>query len=1760
MASSAVGPTLIQSLPARPPTPPREARPGESSIKTRLNNRPLHFESRSSLHTPPNAVTPSLSVASDSNPSSTRVRKKVGWSATTQYKEAPQYLDGENLSKSSPLSVPSSSAVKPIKGILKPSSSPNSLATPLAGQSHGSASQATISEMLDSTIKQLAGSDRDSKIDSYMMLARALKASNNLPDRVALQNKMSLFMQFIQRDVVSKNDKGTLDTSLVNHALTLLITFVHFPAIASTLTSDFGAFVIDHAIRSFEDPSLPKDVARHLMQVVAFQNFSAKVMTADRVGKLIQALHNIESYAKGKSIIMCRVHIYKRLLQQSRSHMAVHSDWLKDLFTDMLSTVQEIRNQAISLGLDAGYNLRSDKHVTRKVTDILQTTNEDQVYIEFYIKRLEEMTKDKQLSSAVPQIWSVVILFMRCPLERWQYYGPWFRIAQSTFNMSDALTKQEANYAWCRYAYLSLSDAKPSAKSISTLCQPLLSQLRRKASSKQAEESMMKLRKLVIGGVCNLLYYTFKPGDDKTSPDVAWDVVVQPIASQLITLDGQPGVPGDGLNQASRILIGLLDVATPRVWREDRIVEIPPPTPDELPSIDSKWVRRNSARILQVAGPILERKFQNLADIESKTYRLWRVWVGSVVAASAKDIKVSDDTTQFLACALELLRKIWATGPHSNEENVCLTFFTSVKNFIQILVDGLGLLPFTEKKLNLTVSNTLEPISTSSHHQDRADDVLGAIRSPLTHLFMTLSVSSIEKVDQDIFARFLESIVELFFKGKSARIQFTFGKELLQLYPRDNSGAFGSWVLVADMMRPALTRTPLTSTPSPSIANKLLGPDYKDAVSLLQLGLSLNPPLAETRWMNFFNLLSENVLQDFGDAGRALAIVEPLSKGIVERLRTDSLKISSLVLTAVGSLFEIARMPRDRQAVEAARRRLWNNPMSAGRNGSFDPFDQLYKLENQVLQTCYQSFEHLGHVANMSIVLERLGLFLSRSFTQVGVESLIKLQSGLCIWLQDGDSRLRLTENSPVSEMLGQTWDRICADLSRNGRMEAETRSQIEPLLVAALTSKHAPIVSTAMDMLNATLDDTDADSCSEMLKSAISSLRSQSQPAIDTEQGFGAQTTMSHDCVGFDLTTASSSKDIEQTRTSVPSSRASSRNRSSKKRRAEPTADIGRTRQARRTSTPRLRHDNSQIQFAPVVSSPPPLSNEESQHLTERQKEVRERQRENAAMYTELQVTSPEQQPKAQTGEQAQERPNESDAGQQKSTPTKTASYEQMISSTPTPRRGQVLQIDELNDPPSSPPETGSRSHRLLSELQSRSRKNSSLNNWEFSSPPGSPLPSRQQVPADQDSLSLITSIESSVPGVTTRSRSSPLVKATAPQTIPSSFDSGDYEGAANPSASGLASVHRLRQTQTLAPATPKRQTRSVTKLQETPKSVDDEFVDARSSPEQASPAQGADAAQTLPDHIPPTLDSEDSGTSRLVVELAPRMSREPASELDSSPEKTVSKNPAEECILVQGESSPSPLPTPLQPLRRTRSSARQASPPPPSQTTEVEVDENSQGKKKRKRSGAKESRRKKRRSETQDSSQMVEELDAETEEGSNKPLDSQVSEDATPSQQVVGVVTRRGARKQQDQDDTEDTTPQDKDIKIKDDGDTDEEVMSQLVSESQAATHSQSEMELDEKPPSTVDDSMASAPRSNAKSRRKAKRARREAAAKKSRQSSEERQNEKASNILGALQGGLAELRVAALSREDVYKIEDMLMDMKRELFEAERRGRAG
>lgn len=1738
MASSVVtaAATIFKSLSARPPTPPRETNHArDAAVGSVPPTRPAPFDSRLNLQTPPNAGSAS-SAAAEPNTGLGRTRKKVGWSTHTHYKEPAEFKDSSAPPKPSPAaSATPSSASRPIKGILKPSASPGPFATSLNGDANGDALQGNIIDMLDSTIKQLAGSDRDSKLDAYMMLARALKASNNLPDRVALQDKMSLFMQFIQRDITAKNGNATPDTSLINHALGLVATFLHFPAIALTLTSDFGIFIIDHAIRSFEDASTAKkDVVRHLMQVVAFQNFPPKVMTSDRVGRLVASLHKIENHLTGKSIIMSRIHIYKRLIKQAPKHMIVFSDWLQDMFTDMLSSIKEIRAQAIGLGTEAGFALRSEKQLVRRATEILQATSEGEAYIAFYISRLQDMIKDRQTSSAVPQIWSVVILFLRCPLERWQYYGPWLTLVQSAFNMTDSSTKQEANYAWNRYIYLSLTDNKVSPKVLGTLCQPLSSQLRRKSSPKQSEEAM-KLKRIVIGGICTLYYYTFAPGNEKYPADAVWDATVHPILSLLMSLDGKPDIPGDCVMQASHLLVGLLDVATPRVWRHDRIMDLPPPKADELPPIDSKWVRKNCEKVLQHASAILEKKFLDLANKESLAYRLWQVLVGSIASASAKDIKVSEDTAKFIACTFSFIAKVWSAGVPGADEMVVAKFFAGTENLVAVLVEGLKVLPFMEKKLSMT-SNSFEPILTPSHRNDQPESTQGVSRIPILHLFHMFSSLPPGVKDDEAFATFFSAVFEPFFKDRPRKARLDLARELLHQLPRNSTTPFAPWILASQNLRVLLSDSSDAPTSSISSNEQLLGPVYREFVSLLDRGLMSHPNLPPAQWTSLFNQVCRHAKSQAGDAGLALAVVEPLAKALADSVLPSAITLQPqqlvMAIQPSSALFEVAHMPRDAHAVEAARRRLWGTALTTARSNSADPYDHLYKLGNNCLRFLYSSDE-LRNV-DAILFLQSVTGFLERSGATHGLKLLNKLQQGICVWILDEDSRHGEDDERAVFKAVQNLWSRACAILTGNGSLSKAQFDDAEALFTTAFKSKQTYIVQKAADAWNALVKDEESVDCSESLKSVVSSLRLKLDIALPgSEAGdFGAQSGRGREDISFvALSSMSSHQDGQQEPGSTAgSSTPSLRRTPSGKRRNETTTETISAKRSRPSATPRrLRHDNSQIKFAPIASSSPMV--EESQHLTERQREVRERQREENSIYSDL------QNPSAATPGDEKETPKakSKSRSQQTGTPQREEQYNRHITSTPTPRRGQFLQLDDLNDPPSSPPLP--RPYPLLSELKSRSRADNSMENWEFSSPPGSPAVNKSaSAEADQAQATALVELQQPTAGMVTRSRHRGSTSQDQPiEVIPSSVDT---ENKADDEAKPVPKQSKQHKKPEARPRRGSPRTSIPRPAQE---HLDEASIET-SKPEQghkeakaeavekADPEEGSKRSRRRRSLRGKVTRTEQS--KKIALEIAiPSSAPEDAAE--DAPED-VAENVTEDVHVV-----PSSPVVPSTPIDKPK----------------IDTAGESRKKRKRKRPGLSsvDSTPRKRRSparevEPEPGSEPVAHTndlptaDEESEASQSLPELKHAEEIRTATQG-----TRQSARQQHQP--VEASSPKQRTRsrsrvkkrnstvpdRPREGGDTDEEVMSQLFTEATAATASQAKVE---------DVEMTVAETSAVETSEVANQPIPE-------------QMTKAS-IMDTLRQGLDQLRDTTLSRDEVYKMEEMLMDMKREIYEAEFRGR--
>ncbi|KAH8906264.1 hypothetical protein BR93DRAFT_897747 [Coniochaeta sp. PMI_546] len=1272
MASPAVMSTVLQSLPPRPPTPPRETI-HEIELQTRqLNISSALQPPASSLHTPPSAHSPASG-------GSTSRRKRVGFSAKAEYQEPPVYADGETKRVPTPISLPSSVS-KPVKSILKATYGPNPLRTSTTSL-EPTDSNVKLGVMLDSTIQQLAGVDRDSRLDAYMMLVRALKASNNLPDRVALQEKMSLFMQFMQRDITAKSSAGTIDSPLANQALGLLITFLHFPAIASTLTNDFAMSIVDHCIRSFEDPSVPKEVVRHLMQVVAVQNFSTmKVMTSDRVGRLVSSVRKIEDHLKGKSIIMSRVLIYTKLVKQCRHLMAVHSDWLLDLFTDMLSELKEIRSCAINLGLESGFTIGKEKNISRKVMELFNQTHEEMRYIDFYQDRLRTMAKGKAESAAVPQIWSVIVLFLRCPMDKWDGFSSWLKIIQGCFNGADMRTRIEANVAWSRLGYVMLMDDRSFSKAVPILTQPFLAQLKRKAvPGKHVDD----FRDAVVGGVRHLLYYTFKPSANLQLLDGQWDCCVKPLLKQL--LDRPAAFTYDGTFHATIILAGLFDCVTPRVWNPERAMEKQLIQADELPAIDSKWLRRNAAKVFELVEPILMQNFSSVRDINSPTYKLWRNLVTAVAAAASKEIKVSVDTAVFVSFAFNTLQKIWKQGPQEGAETGAI-FLKAIQTYLSVMIESLGLLPFTEKLL----SNQ------------------GLIKSPLKHMFAILSALPHGIHDDDNFASFFASVFSPFLAAKSDKGRVDLVQELLCTVPMEAMIPFGPWKFTADVVSAWLDAGQSSHRSTGSGADTPVGHEYRDVVRILERGLRSTPNLPWNHWESFFHTLINRVRDETGEAGVAIVVIEPLAKIVFDRCTVGSVPVvSPLMVKCTTELLSAANQPRDRQAVDAARRRLWG---AGSRSASFDPFDNLYKSVNLILNHFYvHGADNEGRVAAL---LKSVGSFLERCNPQLLTKSLVTLQDGLVPWVGD-----------------------LLAEDHRN---PAELPlDDLEPLLCAAFKSKHRQVVNSALSLWNSVFEQIEEVQYPEKLKAVLLSLR----PFVDIV--LPGLDVSSIESTGEEPLFVETQEDdielpqLERPRSSGRATPQPSRSvhfRSSSvglsvpsKHHQELTPEVKPSKARRRSATPKLRHDDSQIQFAAIESSPILSAGVESQVLTDRQREVRERQKEVASLFPEIR-SSPGRKIRPSSRASSRGTSPQKLPRVRAATPEPRVTIEEFIASTPTPRRGQFTALpdhdSDMAEPPSSPPEP--RRNPLAKEIQSRSASNSLMDEWQFSSSPvsGSPAP----------------------------------------------------------------------------------------------------------------------------------------------------------------------------------------------------------------------------------------------------------------------------------------------------------------------------------------------------------------------------------------------------------------------------------------------------
>lgn len=426
-------------------------------------------------------------------------------------------------------------------------------------------------------------------------------------------------------------------------------------------------------------------------------------------------------------------------------------------------------------------------------------------------------------------------------------------------------------------------------------------------------------------------------------------------------------------------------------------------------------------------------------------------------------------------------------------------------------------------------------------------------------------------------------------------------------------------------------------------------------------------------------------------------------------------------------------------------------------------------------------------------------------------------------------------------------WQGLCKVLVDTSEVKFQLNT-VEPLFCAAFRSTHRDIVGIAAKTWNQIYEKVDHIEYPETLKTVLASLGSSvdvTRPGLElrgaeSDNARSNFTESQENCISLSMISPARLQPIPQPGP-VPrrSTTPGSGNVAETVRFQEDTTTSLQVTSKGRTPRLRPRHEDSQVHFSAIESSSP-LVAQESQLLTDRQKEIRERQRETAAMFPEMRSSPTEKIKKARSSNAQQ--PQTSSSPKRASTPEQDGAFDDCLTSTPTPRRGQPVSLteqdQEMTDPPSSPPEP--RSYPLLAELKSQANKTNSLDDWQFSSSPisGSPNLAHRTVSASQP-----IELDDVEDELRLDDEGNMADNNTCPEAELKDVASSELEVVEEPTVLGQEQVLSAAAAELTAsqqpPITPSGRKLRSSAVQLTPRSDNDEFVDAPSSPLPPTPSQ---------------------------------------------------------------------------------------------------------------------------------------------------------------------------------------------------------------------------------------------------------------------------------------------------------------------------------
>ena len=997
----------LTPLAARPPTPPKEsssklANSNDSSVNSSLINRPL-------LDTPDESPSSSAEYLKSS---SDRSQKKVGFSPWTEFHKASLPGSKDSDSEGSVRRLPPSKECKSLKSILKACKDNTTRGfedEPLAFD------PTSLVAMLRTACQTLNKAPRRTRTEIYTNLLACLGVQDAVPESTDLSGQVNELAKYLRRDVsVTDGLDGCLDIQLTTQVLKVITVLISIPNTASSLPEDFCSFMFDLSLLTIEDQASSKTIVTHYMHLLEKQNFPSKLLTSERANRLITALDSVTDRVKGNRIICHRLMIYQRLLVQAKSVMAVRvASWIDHLISGMLSSIKDVRIRAIGFGMEAGLQLGTHNLVSQACIEFFNRSSpEGKRVIDFLSTRLGEMVGSKEERSHVPQIWSTVTLFFRSrrrQLECWEHVKIWLGVIQKCLNSSDPQTKLEANIAWSRLIFVINLDSSTSSSMAKLLRQPLVPQLERKSRDKVSRSAKQIARSTYY----TLLYYAFRPGATHAQLDQFWDLYIAQILPTSFMKSQSDS------NQACDILTALLSSSgKPRVWDQNRANMSGSVKLNELPCIDSKWIRSRVSSIIQIFEKlVVSADWHSGHDQEPSLLLAWRSFMSALGAASNMEVKVSMETMNAVTQILNFLKRFLESRkpqvqehdnqpPESGQDNTD-SHFDQVKCLIQEAVSKIGGIPFLERRVILTSHDDFQAAETPSSRSIKDND---SLNSPATHILNLLLVHAPQKPITNAYYDAVQTVIHVYLQfSTTKRTQLAALRNLARLLSSDSNfsrqASTASWSLLADAA--GICMTTARSSEIHSGTPYHLGHEYKDAEKILEFGIQLHSDDIAPHWVKLYERVVSGLRNDVGDDGIALILTEPLADVVYNHSST----CDESLLVIASKLLDGHRWPQSQLAMERAHKLLWGVSYTSLKGKLDVSSHSLSQMAGTLLGNAHD-FIHIVSDPSMCTFLSSISSSITSCAPDQIESVLIQMQSGLTSLVGHADERMSLLDQS----------------------------------------------------------------------------------------------------------------------------------------------------------------------------------------------------------------------------------------------------------------------------------------------------------------------------------------------------------------------------------------------------------------------------------------------------------------------------------------------------------------------------------------------------------------------------------------------------------------------------------------------------------------------------------------------------------------------------------------------------------------------------